>query len=165
LRTRHFQALSQRNDQQSKSSLENLASKQKLSGLLKSRRCAHRHRRRSRDESRDHASTCWNFRHRALGSHELASSRVSPRLRASGAGGASRDRTGDLLVANQALSQLSYGPVVHGPKSPAAISADITPSAAGKKRRFARLRLTLFWWVWEELHLRPHPYQGCALTN
>jgi hypothetical protein len=27
------------------------------------------------------------------------------------AGGASRDRTGDLLVANQALSQLSYGPV------------------------------------------------------
>ncbi len=21
------------------------------------------------------------------------------------------------------------------------------------------------WWVWEELHLRPHPYQGCALTN
>ncbi len=28
-----------------------------------------------------------------------------------GAGGASRDRTGDLLVANQTLSQLSYGPV------------------------------------------------------
>jgi hypothetical protein len=26
------------------------------------------------------------------------------------AGGASRDRTGDLLVANQTLSQLSYGP-------------------------------------------------------
>ncbi len=25
-------------------------------------------------------------------------------------GGASRDRTGDLLVANQTLSQLSYGP-------------------------------------------------------
>ena len=27
-----------------------------------------------------------------------------------GAGGASRDRTDDLLVANQTLSQLSYGP-------------------------------------------------------
>ena len=27
------------------------------------------------------------------------------------AGGASRDRTGDLLVANQTLSQLSYGPL------------------------------------------------------
>ena len=50
------------------------------------------------------------------------------------AGGANRDRTGDLLLAKQALSQLSYGPVIG-------------------------------WWVWEELHLRPHPYQGCALTN
>jgi hypothetical protein len=50
-------------------SLENLASKQKLSGLLKSRRCAHWHHRRPHDESRDHASTCWN--------HELASSRVA----------------------------------------------------------------------------------------
>src|SRR6267378_2025478 len=59
-----------------------------------------------------------------VGSHELASSRAS-RSGGRGAGGASRDRTGDLLVANQALSQLSYGP------SP--------------------------WWVWEELHLRPHP--------
>ena len=27
-----------------------------------------------------------------------------------GAGGANRDRTGDLLLAKQALSQLSYGP-------------------------------------------------------
>ena len=44
-----------------------------------------------------------------VGSHELASSRAS-RLAGGGAGGASRDRTGDLLVANQALSQLSYGP-------------------------------------------------------
>ena len=50
------------------------------------------------------------------------------------AGGASRDRTGDLLLAKQALSQLSYGP-------------------------------SIGWWVWEELHPRPHPYQGCALTN
>ena len=21
------------------------------------------------------------------------------------------------------------------------------------------------WWVWEDLNCRPHPYQGCALTN
>ena len=55
-------------------------------------------------------------------------------LEATRAGGASRDRTGDLLLAKQALSQLSYGP-------------------------------SLGWWVWEELHPRPHPYQGCALTN
>jgi hypothetical protein len=52
------------------------------------------------------------------------------------AGGASRDRTGDLVLAKHALSQLSYGP-----------------------------SLRYGWWVWEELHLRPHPYQGCALTN
>ncbi len=32
-------------------------------------------------------------------------------VRVVGAGGASRDRTGDLLVANQTLSQLSYGPM------------------------------------------------------
>ena len=33
-----------------------------------------------------------------------------------GVGGASRDRTDDLLVANQSLSQLSYGPILikHG---------------------------------------------------
>ncbi len=29
-----------------------------------------------------------------------------------GSGGADRDRTGDLLLAKQALSQLSYGPEV-----------------------------------------------------
>ena len=34
----------------------------------------------------------------------------TPSSVASNAGGASRDRTGDLLVANQTLSQLSYGP-------------------------------------------------------
>jgi hypothetical protein len=32
-------------------------------------------------------------------------------LRFGWSGGASRDRTGDLLVANQTLSQLSYGPL------------------------------------------------------
>jgi len=21
------------------------------------------------------------------------------------------------------------------------------------------------WWVWADLNGRPHPYQGCALTN
>ena len=48
-------------------------------------------------------------------------------------GGASRSRTGDLLLAKQVLSQLSYGPAN--------------------------------WWVWVDLNYRPHPYQGCALTN
>jgi hypothetical protein len=54
-------------------------------------------------------------------------------------GGASRDRTGDLMLAKHALSQLSYGP-------------------------FDQSHLTK-WWVWEDSNFRPHPYQGCALTN
>ena len=45
-----------------------------------------------------------------VGSHELASSRAIRLTAGREAGGASRDRTGDLLVANQTLSQLSYGP-------------------------------------------------------
>ena len=57
-------------------------------------------------------------------------------------GGASRDRTDDLLRAKQALSQLSYGP-------------------DSRSNRTTRDE----WWVWEDLNLRPHPYQGCALTN
>ena len=53
-------------------------------------------------------------------------------------GGARRDRTDDLLLAKQALSQLSYGPEV---------------GAAGS------------WWAWEDLNFRPHAYQARALTN
>ena len=53
-------------------------------------------------------------------------------------GGANRDRTGDLLLAKQALSQLSYGP----------------GSARGD-----------LWWVWVDLNHRPPPYQDGALTN
>ncbi len=53
-------------------------------------------------------------------------------------GGGERDRTDDLLLAKQALSQLSYTP------GPAA--------ACG-------------WWAREDLNLRPHAYQARALTN
>ena len=56
-------------------------------------------------------------------------------------GGARRDRTADPLLAKQMLSQLSYGPLT-------------TCCRAGQK-----------WWVWVDLNHRPHPYQGCALTN
>ena len=55
-------------------------------------------------------------------------------------GGANRDRTGDLLLAKQALSQLSYGP-------------DFVGVRVGP------------WWVWVDLNHRPHAYQACALTN
>src|SRR5450631_1159963 len=96
-----------------KSSLENLASNQKrIFRIVKQRRGLRR----------AHA-----VYRRCLHRHVRCPS--AGRCRA---GGANRDRTGDLLLAKQALSQLSYGPIVG-------------------------------WWVWEELHPRPHPYQGCAL--
>ena len=59
-------------------------------------------------------------------------------LLASKAGGADRDRTDDLKLAKLALSQLSYGP------------EGIRPQA---------------WWARDELNVRPHAYQACALTT
>jgi hypothetical protein len=61
-------------------------------------------------------------------------------------GGARRDRTDDLLLAKQALSQLSYGP------GPSAGTAPETP-------------MRIEWWAWEDLNFRPHAYQARALTN
>jgi hypothetical protein len=54
-------------------------------------------------------------------------------------GGANRDRTDDLLLAKQALSQLSYGP---------------EPHCLGAR-----------WWVWMGSNHRPPPYQDGALTS
>ena len=65
----------------------------------------------------------------------LLRGRIGGLLLAIDLGGARRDRTAGLLLAKQALSQLSYSPM------------------AG------------YWWVWVDLNHRPHPYQGCALTN
>ena len=53
--------------------------------------------------------------------------------------GGGRNRTDDLLLAKQALYQLSYAPVQPG------------------LRRDP--------WAREDLNLRPHAYQACALTN
>ena len=64
---------------------------------------------------------------RSFGGLDLASPRKI--------GGAGRDRTDDLLLAKQALSQLSYSP--------------------DRKA----------WWAWEDLNFRPHAYQARALTN
>jgi hypothetical protein len=65
-------------------------------------------------------------------------------FRIRGSGGARRDRTDDLLLAKQALSQLSYGPDF------------------GKRwSEGARQK----WWAWEDLNFRPHAYQARALTS
>jgi hypothetical protein len=42
-------------------------------------------------------------------------------------GGARRDRTADLVIANDALSQLSYGPFTGGLDGPSANSAIYNP--------------------------------------
>jgi hypothetical protein len=75
-------------------------------------------------------------------------------------GGARRDRTDDLLLAKQALSQLSYGPV----------PTDVSWCAEPQLARCAVTRLRLAWasegwWAWEDLNFRPHAYQARALTN
>ena len=58
-------------------------------------------------------------------------------------GGGERDRTDDLLLAKQALSQLSYTPKVFN-------IANFVP---------------LPWWARVDLNYRPHAYQACALTR
>jgi hypothetical protein len=69
-------------------------------------------------------------------------------------GGGERDRTDDLLLAKQALSQLSYTP---------GQEADIAkPGSHPCDLRSAGLR---HWWAREDLNLRPHAYQARALTS
>ena len=73
--------------------------------------------------------------------------------------GADRSRTDDLLNANQALSQLSYGP-------------DFRCQGSGIRDQKGMLSLipdpcllTSAWWAWVDSNYRPHAYQARALTN
>src|ERR1700683_3927258 len=54
-------------------------------------------------------------------------------------GGAGRDRTGDLLNANQALSQLSYSPLIHKISNRGRLDADRKTSSRSIKERFIEL--------------------------
>ena len=58
-------------------------------------------------------------------------------LRLTKIGGAGRNRTDDILLAKQALSQLSYGPMPFPEE----------------------------WWARVDSNYRPHAYQACALTT
>ena len=61
--------------------------------------------------------------------------------------GGDRTRTDDPLLAKQVLSQLSYAP-------------------SGGGHRWSAHRWSAHrWWAREDLNLRPHAYQACALTN
>ena len=68
--------------------------------------------------------------------------------------GDNRVRTGDPLLAKQVLYQLSYVPKGN-------ITGTIRRTTDGPD---TRLEQTL-WWAREDLNLRPHAYQACALTN
>ena len=96
-----FSSLIQNKTKQSKC-LKNTAFKQKTFQIVKERTM--------REASRDHpnspsAEANMGSSHRAI---VCRTRQVIGRFRRTG--GANRDRTGDLLVANQTLSQLSYGP-------------------------------------------------------
>ena len=68
-------------------------------------------------------------------------------------GGGERDRTDDLLLAKQALSQLSYAP------KPESRIRRRTRKSSRHSRPSGR------WWAEQDLNLRPHAYQACALTS
>src|SRR5579872_653897 len=74
-------------------------------------------------------------------------------------GGADRDRTGGLLVANQALSQLSYSPKPSFVLGRSSLAKSQRPTTNDPRPT------TDFWWAWIDLNYRPHPYQGCALAT
>ena len=43
---------------------------------------------------------------------------------------------------------------------------DRTPDLLRAKQALSQLSYgPSIWWVWADLNGRPHPYQGCALTN
>ena len=89
-------------------SLENLASKQRIHQIVKEQH-GFMLTVRSKDRSVRLAPTERSPHRTCVLSRRTAAPACRPRKRA---GGASRDRTGDLLLAKQALSQLSYGPLV-----------------------------------------------------
>ena len=76
-------------------------------------------------------------------------------------GGADRDRTDDPLLAKQVLSQLSYSPPSHTPRNRATHPITCAQALACANNGSALEP----WWVWLDLHQRPHAYQACALTN
>jgi hypothetical protein len=85
-------------------------------------------------------------------------------------GGARRDRTDDLLLAKQALSQLSYGPdtVVSGTVVPDTVVSNTLCQASARWASHPRLQVRARdcgWWAWVDSNYRPHAYQACALTR
>ena len=83
-------------------------------------------------------------------------------------GGGERDRTDDLLLAKQALSQLSYAPFRTQKSEDRSQKVLASPSVTtGATRLLASVFWLLMsdWWAREDLNLRPHAYQARALTS
>jgi hypothetical protein len=82
-------------------------------------------------------------------------------------GGARRDRTDDLMLAKHALSQLSYGPYwfceAGLPGEARGYQPGLRPS--GLRRAGLLAGASEAWWARDELNVRPHAYQACALTT
>jgi hypothetical protein len=125
--------------------------------------------------NRRHRKTLKNLRHRE------------------GPGGARRVRTDDLKLAKLPLSQLSYGPILDEIRASARAALGLATlrvdkpscqrfaSPTGRRRSLAgKPRERTFppafeasqkwwasqeWWAWDDSNVRPHPYQGCALTT
>ena len=91
--------------------------------------------------------------------------------------GGDRIRTDDPLLAKQVLYQLSYAPVPHGQSHSDRTAKRGAPSAHRAARQCRAGRFAIppgdFFlpqggkkkWAREDLNLRPHAYQACALTN
>ena len=83
-------------------------------------------------------------------------------------GGGDRARTDDPLLAKQALSQLSYTPKAYRqwlPPPPQGLARTPSPQAKRQRRSAAIVPQTHQPWAREDLNLRPHAYQACALTS
>jgi hypothetical protein len=104
-------------------------------------------------------------------------------------GGGGRDRTDDPLLAKQVLSQLSYTPIRSArhtrfggdprpifcapvltairPLRSGARTSNVAAADAALTRQTKSVEQTDSepWWAREDLNLRPHAYQACALTN
>ena len=87
----------------------------------------------------------------------------SPPMRRTKPGGADGIRTHDLLVANQALSQLSYGPFKLGTRNSEHQTNHHAATSFVPRSPFRASRFS--WWAQVESNHRPRPYQGRALAN
>lgn len=73
------------------------------------------------------------------------------------------------MLAKQPLSQLSYVPWLN-PKRAEGSQGQLAAAPDGARSLRARmcppaLEATQEWWAWDDSNVRPHPYQGCALTT